>query len=499
MRTSVHTDTIFSGDPSRPMLEWAATIGAAVFLAAGHNFSSLSQTLALLGLIVVVPVVFRKAEYAVYLLAVLMPLRDVHLVSVLFLHRALIWGLFLWTVVRQMTHRDIAFSRNLAKFTRYAIWFVIAVGVALLMTLSKFYNTFYITPDTFKSMLFGNALVIVENLLLLYILYFSLRTIQHIWRFLSILLVNSLFIAVLAILQYLANGIPPVMGFLFDPDYVFYGRATSVFSSPNNLGHFLAPIASMLLIVLLFKPMRRWLKYGMVLPALLITGCAIVLSFSRGAMLTLFFSVLSMGYFYYVHLNERKPSIKLIVLVLLIVLMVVAAFQYYDVYLRLRLAEYTDQDYRKALNWIRTSSDFGRKFAATEAFKTFLQHPFWGIGFDVFLGEQISGDYAVDNQYLKILVDMGVFGFVPFVLMLALILRTGIRTWKAGRARSMTDQENLLFLMFLTSFATLLFSNLFAETLHLRALMTNLWMFSGSLFVLDRMHGASHWSGSPQA
>lgn len=476
--------------PTRRTLEWGATISIALLLAGIHDFSSLPLTFALISVVLGIPVLFKKPEYAAYTLAVFLPLRDIILVSVIFLHRALIWGLFLWSLIRHLTLHEVPYSRNLAKFTWRMLLFVLAVGISLMITASKFYSTVYITPEMFKSMFFSNALRVVENLLLVYILYYSLRTTQHIWRFLTILLANSVFIAILGIVQYRVGGRPPLVGFLFNPEYMFYGRATSVFSSPNNLGHFLAPMVGILLILLFFMHASKSLRFLLLLPGLLLVLGAIILSFSRGAMLTVFFCVLTLGYFYYVHFSERKLSFKLVLVVLLIVVMVLAAFQYYDVYLRTRLAGYKEQDYRKALNWIRTSSDFGRKFAAFRALKTFARHPLWGIGFDVFLGEQIGGGYAVDNQYLKIMVDTGLLGFVPFVLMLILIMRTGIHTWKVRRKQNIPKDEDILFLILLTGLSTFLFSYLFADTLHLRSISGNLWMFSGAIFVLDRLYAS---------
>jgi O-antigen ligase len=153
----------------------------------------------------------------------------------------------------------------------------------------------------------------------------------------------------------------------------------------------------------------------------------------------------------------------------------------------MRLAAYKDQDYQKILHWMETTSDFGRKFAAIKAIETFAKHPFLGVGFEVFLGEEIGGGYAVDNQYLRILVDTGLLGFIPFIMLLWVIFRTGSKAWAPLYKDAFTAETTLLMFLLLTGFCTILFSYLFADTLHIRSISGNLWLFAGAIFVIDRL------------
>ena len=142
---SAQTHPVIKQFLTRKVLEWGVSIGGALLLVWFHNFSSLTSTLALLGLVITIPVLFNKPEYVAYSLAVLLPFREIHIVSVIFLHRVVIWGFLLWMMIRQLVNNDVFFSHNLAKFTRYMVYFLAAMGISLLLVTSKFYSTSYIT------------------------------------------------------------------------------------------------------------------------------------------------------------------------------------------------------------------------------------------------------------------------------------------------------------------------------------------------------------------
>ncbi len=472
---------------SQDITELGITAFAAFLFARFFNSSPLLYTFVACGLAVFVPLFLRKPEYVVFFFAIMIPFRDMHLISVIHLKRLLIWGCLGYLLFRQAARAQIPFSRSLSQFTSRSVFFIAAVSISLLNALIKLDTTAYMTSESFKTMFFSSTLNVIENILIVYICYYAITSVKQIQRIIHILFAVSAIVAFLAIFQYFMGGPPPLVGFLFNPDYVFYGRATSVFNSPNNLGHFLAPLIGMLFISFFtssFSVKKRVLYF---VPIMLLDVFALFLTFSRGAMLTLFFSFIVIAYLYYVKICEKRLSLKVICVFLLIILLAFVALQYYSVYLRLRLAAYKDQDYQKILYWMQTSSDFGRKYAAIKAIETFVKHPLLGIGFDIFLGKEIGRGYAVDNQYLKILVDTGLLGFIPFIMMLWTVLRTGSLAWSPRNKHAFTPEKTLLMFLLLTGFCTVLFSYMFADTLHIRSISGNLWLFAGAILAVDRL------------
>ena len=110
-------------------------------------------------------------------------------------------------------------------------------------------------------MVVSNALIVVEVFLIFYIAYYSLSSLKQIQRLFDIIIGVSAIVAILGIAQYLAGGIPPVVGFLFDPEYHFYGRVTSIFSNPNTLGEFLGSIVGMTIISFGWSTASKKKKY----------------------------------------------------------------------------------------------------------------------------------------------------------------------------------------------------------------------------------------------
>jgi len=458
-------------------------------------------TVALLsvGIAVVLPLVLTRPEYGLFFLVALLPLREFYLVSALSFQRLMIWSLFGYTLLRRVTFpsRKTAGAR-LSWFTISMVLFIIALGVALLKTAAVLYSSYSLTSSTLKSAIFSNTLIIVENLLLVYIVYYMLESRWQIQQLLAVLFSVSAVIASLGILQYVTQGNVGYLNVVVDPGYPFYGRATSVFPSPNNLGHFLSPVFGMAFVAVVWGPVNLKTRLGVLLPILVLDGLAILLSFSRGAMLQVFFGLFLVAALYYIKIARGRLSWKVILVAGLIAGAIFAAFQYYDIYLRARLSVYQGNDYRAALQWIKNTSDYGRKRAAIATFQTFLRHPVLGVGYDTVSAKYIPKSLAPDNQYLKIMAEMGLFGFVPFAVLLGIVIKAGLAIWEKRRPSPASPETQILMLLLLSGFGTVLFSYLFADTLHSRAISGNLWIFAGAILALERQANAGNEADQAQ-
>ena len=428
----------------------------------------------------------------VLLLATILPFRDIHIISIIHLKRLVIWSLLGYIAIQQFANLRIFFSRALARFSQVAALFLGATIVSLIKTASELYATDFITPTLVKATILSDALSALEGLLILYIMYYLVETLQQIQRLVDVIIAVSAMIALLGILQYVIGGPPPIVGFLFDQEYQFYGRATSVFSNPNELGGFSAPMVMIAFVSLIWETTSIRKRLFFILPALVLNTLALFVSFSRGAMLQIFFGMLVMSYVYYVKIWNKRLSWKVIFVVVITLGLIFSAVRYYDFYMRSRLSSYQGNDYYAALQWIKATSDFQRKNNIVQALQTFSAHPFIGIGYNLFAGKKIAGfEYfglSPHNQYLKILTEMGLFGFIPFMILLGLIVSTGMKIWSKSRERQVGRDVQIMMLLLLSGACTITFGYLFADTLAFLPISGYLWMFSGVIFALDRQY-----------
>jgi O-antigen ligase len=300
-------------------------------------------------------------------------------------------------------------------------------------------------------------------------------------------------ISLLGIVQYHLGGVPACLDFLYYRYIPMYGRAMSVFSNPNHLGGFLAPMVVIIVAFLFSESTKQWWRSSFLLCALILDSWALIISFSRGAMVQTFLAIVVMGVFYYAKVSEKMVSWKVGVLAILILTIVFIGIQYYSVYMRARLSMYDNWgDYQAALRWIETTNDFYRKTAAIKAFQTFLKHPLIGLGYGLFPGKGIAGfeffGLAVHNQVLKILVEMGLLGFIPFVILLGSITKTGLTICKKNQEKPVGQEVKIIVGFLLSGMSAIVFGYLFSDTLSMLAITGYFWIFSGAIFVLERRY-----------
>jgi O-antigen ligase len=479
---ALHTKSIMS----RTSLELLITAITALIVFPFYSRSPLFIGFGMIGILMVMPMLFKKPEYGLFLLVMIFPLRDFYVISAISLQRIVLWGFVVCAVIRQLMMPQSQSSRHFLFFNKAALCFIVALGVSLLKAASELYSTSYITMASLKSTIFSDALVVVENMLLFYIVYYFLETLEQVQRLLDLMMAVSIMISLLGIAQYYSNGAIRVINFLAVPDVVYYGRATSVFMSPNTLGHFEASILAMALVLLIWGPISKLKRFGFILPVIIVNSWGMVVTFSRSAILTFCLSIIVIAYLYYIKICKWKIRWESILLVVVLLGLIALMFNYYEVFLRARLAAYSEKDFYRIVQWIRTQSDFSRKYAMLQALRTFLEHPLFGIGYNVFSGKNIAFGLPAHSQYLKVLAEMGLFGFIPFMAMFGCILKTGMNLLHTWRGTSILTKHQFMALLLLTGFSTIALTSLSVDDLHIRAITGNFWIFSGAIFVLDR-------------
>ena len=140
-----------------------------------------------------------------------------------------------------------------------------------------------------------------------------------------------------------------------------------MFSNPNTFGGYLAPMVGISFVTFVWGANSKKKRLLFILPALILNSWAILLSFSRGAMVQVLLSMVVIGYIYYAKICQRQLSWKVLLIAGLIGLLLISAVQLYDLFLRTRLSSYREQDLYAAVNWIQTTSDLQRKNAALKA------------------------------------------------------------------------------------------------------------------------------------
>ncbi|MDQ0338496.1 O-antigen ligase [Caldalkalibacillus uzonensis] len=176
-------------------------------------------------------------------------------------------------------------------------------------------------------------------------------------------------------------------------------RAVSIFSNPNAVAAFYNMMLAMLIPRILMHKQKRWIYSGIAV----ILFIALLFTLSRGAWIAFCMMVL-----YVIWMCNKKwlLSIPIATLVLPFVL---------PKSIIQRIMVLFDPEY------YQMSSEYGRIAFWKEALERMIDNPLFGVGVGMFgdsvpLRHQIPFATWVDNHYLKIGAEIGVFGLLAFVV-----------------------------------------------------------------------------------
>jgi len=463
-------------------MEWLATIMAAYMVFKLYSSSPLHFTVTFsLGLIGSL-ILWNKIEYAPIFVALLLPFREVHVVSIFHVKRLAIWGLLLYVMLRGghflRPKRDHAFQR----FQFSTFFMLVAVMLSLLVSAKAVGTMADITPEMFRRGAIPYAFVFLDLFAMTYLAYYSLQTPSNIRRLLDTSLIVAAFVGGLGIAQYYAGGEPRYVRAFFNHELVFFGRATSVFDNPNEFGAYLGAMVLVAIFSFLVETHSRAKRFGFYLPIIGLTLAAQFLSFSRGSLIQTLLGGLIGLWVYYFKFMQKKISWKLVAFIGTVVIVVIFSPQIYDMFMRFRIGIERETEYQKALYWTRTASDSLRKYTIIQSLKSFREHPFFGVGFHLFGAKRVASGLSAHNQFLSILVEMGLFGFLSFLFMVGSIMT---KAWGCLNIASAKENQRLALLVFI-GMSSIIFGFFFTDTLLMTSVTGNWWLLAGAVFVLMR-------------
>lgn len=476
----------------RPTLEFLLTVFAAYLVFKAYSASPLLFTSLLVLGAITVPLLLKQPEYAPLFVALLLPFQDIYIVSIFHIKRILVWSLLAYVLLRCP---DILRKKFNPIFRRFAIstaLFVIAIALSLLTASTAINTTVELTGQMFRKKVIAFAIIPVDLLAMMCLMYLSTNTSRGIRRILDVTLVVSLIVSLLGIGQYYFKKPVPGFEFLYDPEFKFWGRATSVFINPNEFGAYLSVMIIVALFACILETTSFWKRFGFYLPIACVNIMAELLSFSRGALIQTIIGGLIGFFVYHFKFLQKKISWKFIVFIISLTLVLIFSSQIYDGFMRLRLGLVQETEYQKALYWTKTASDSLRKYTIIQALCAFKDHPIFGVGFNMFSGKNIARGLSSHNYYLKALAEMGLVGFIPFMFMLGAIITTA---WKclSSLQQQLSPEEQHLALLLFVGICTAFPGAFFTDTLFDYYVNGNLWLFIGAVFVIaDKYSATSH-------
>lgn len=248
-------------------------------------------------------------------------------------------------------------------------------------------------------------------------------------------------------------------------------RGMSVFSDPNFFAFFLLPGFISMLYFFLQKRDNNHSKL-MLFIFVFITLTGLFLSFSRGAYLAAFGGILCI---IFINIKKKIPKLVfpsafilfLFILGIVIVSKIINVAIIYDTFLNINPIS-VELHY---MNW-------------SYSLYFFKQNPIFGIGLGSF--KQINPLYYVShNSFLEVLVSLGIFGFLPFCLMLVWSLKSSISLSKhLSHKMSYVDYS---IMAFSASLVTLIIASIVISTYALGIFWISLGLLNASLNIKKKI------------
>ncbi len=273
----------------------------------------------------------------------------------------------------------------------------------------------------------------------------------------SFMLIAGILLVVVGYLQYIFYPALRNLYYLGWDEHL--NRLFSTFLDPNFMGAFLVLFGFFLLFTLSGCKKYLCLRNGFLVLGLLGTFGAIVLTFSRSALLMLLVMAVC-----YLLLTQRKRYILAILAAGVILVLALLPFSH---------SENT--------NLFRIASSEARLTSASTAVEVFLRNPVLGVGFDAYRYAQLQYGYislsspfpshsgaGTDNSFLFVLATTGVVGAAAFVFMICRLLKSAWVTYRKKHSR--------IALLFVLSLIGVLFDSLFINSLFYPPIM--LWLFT---------------------
>ncbi|GBF12293.1 O-antigen ligase [Tepidibacillus sp. HK-1] len=312
--------------------------------------------------------------------------------------------------------------------------------------------------------------VIFEPMLFALLTLYTLDDEEMIDRFIQILVISTVLIAIAGIIQYIFKIDSVRWEHKKDAEQF---RIVSIFSNPNALAGYFNMILSFTVASFLFlKDKKQKIFYFLATIPILI---ALLLTFSRSAWIAFFV----MAIFFVFRWNKWW-------LLALPVVGAIIPFVMPESVIN-RFAKLFDPTY------YQMSSEYGRIAFWMAAFEKIKENPIFGVGLGMF-GDSVPQRHNipfatwVDNHYIKLGAEMGILGAIAFIaLILSIMLVAHIMYGKA------TEVKQKVYLMGIAgAIMTMAIENVTASILEALTDAVYFYAFIGMLFAL-------HWKTKKKA
>lgn len=256
-------------------------------------------------------------------------------------------------------------------------------------------------------------------------------------------LAAAFFSAIIAILAAL-HALPGWEVFMRDEWLV---RVKSTFKDPNVFGPFLVPAVLICIRSIFFLKIKIYMHSGLLIVFLI----GILITFSRGAWITLATSVFFFVFLYFLW-NKNLISFLIYILVGIIAVLIALPAMYWVLDI-LNLGEvFTSRLSLQRYDHIR----FSRQYFLLEVF---LDRPWWGIG----PGQsKLLAGRAAHSLYVAALAEYGLLGIVGISMFFVTTVWRGIRSILSGK------EDGLIHSLALSIILGILVNSIAIDTLHWR-------------------------------
>lgn len=238
-----------------------------------------------------------------------------------------------------------------------------------------------------------------------------------------ILIISTLIISITVIIQSIAKGVFGIDLEIGSRTFIeierglgYLPRSTSIFRDSNALGYFLLPGLMILIYLYVIKKAssRRLLSISFVS----IIALAILISYSRGTWLGVFVSLVCL---IVIPAALEKPKYRpfiIILFALIIALLIMTP-----------IGIITNEFIVTPFKNIQQQNVDIRLQIWSDAIKKFSSSPIVGIGMGSYRYDH-GMELVIHNTYLQVLVGFGIFGFIPFFMLIVRSIMKGISGMK---------------------------------------------------------------------
>lgn len=346
---------------------------------------------------------------------------------------------------------------------------------------------FFISVSIFQSKVPVKSLItlcqIIFVMLLLFIVSNEFDSEEKAQKVFKIIKISSGLVILFAFYQFLGDmiGIPNTLTglrTLYTKEVFGFPRVQSFLIEPLYLGNYLFLPLSVFTADILKGKKTLVNVFGFILISIVI-----FMTLSRGAILAYAIFIILLVFFYPKKTLTIKNLSHIVTILSVAILIVVAIFSYLGEEKR---ASYINQLTLK--DYQITDSVMGRLNTYSIAWMAFIEKPLTGIGLFNY-GPYSTGynlddrnsETVVNNEYLEILAETGIFGFTMFISIIVLILFATIKALKNIKKTSM--KTHLIILTF--GFVAILIQYNFFSTLAI----IYIWVYIGLLVGLQGIVG----------